>query len=134
MEPGMTETDVRTHLLSRYQDWMTAIATKDIDEISSLYASDAVYMPPAQPRLTGKEAVVAKWRENLERTDFTAIYTPSLTISSNLELAYDVGSYALRLTRNGVPIELKGKYVVIWKVERGRWVVAVDIDNSDSAD
>ncbi|WP_175760088.1 YybH family protein [Burkholderia anthina] len=129
----MTEREVTTHLLSRYEDWMNAIAAKDIDTIASLYASDAVYMPPAQPRHSGNEAVVAVWKTYFERTDFTAVYTPSLTISSNLELAYDVGSYVLSLTRDGAPLRLTGKYVVIWKQEHGRWVVAVDIDNSDSA-
>lgn len=46
----MTEQDVRNHLLARYDAWMNAIAQKDIDAIASIYASDAVYMPPAQPR------------------------------------------------------------------------------------
>lgn len=130
----MSEPEVTKHLLSRYKDWMKAIAEKDIDSISSLYASDAVYMPPGQPRLVGRDAVLAKWKENLERTGFTAVYTPELTVSINQDVAYDVGSYVLFLTRSGVLLQLKGKYVVIWKQEHGRWVVAVDIDNSDSAD
>jgi uncharacterized protein (TIGR02246 family) len=127
----MTEQDIRKHLLSRYDAWMTAVAKKDLDKIASIYASDAVYMPPGQPRHVGKEAVVAAWRTYFTRPDFNALYTPSLTVSASLDIAYDVGSYVVTLTREGEPVEIRGKYVVIWKLEKDDWVVAVDIDNPD---
>ncbi|MFM0303634.1 nuclear transport factor 2 family protein [Paraburkholderia sediminicola] len=127
----MTEQDIRDHLLSRYDVWMTAIAEKNIDAIASIYASDAVYMQPGQPRHVGHDAVIAVWRTYFTRPDFKALYTPTLTVSASLDIAYDVGSYVVRLTRNGEPVEIRGKYVVIWKLEKGEWVVAVDIDNTD---
>ncbi|MFM0283144.1 nuclear transport factor 2 family protein [Paraburkholderia sediminicola] len=127
----MTEQDILDHLLSRYDVWMTAVAEKDIDAIASIYASDAVYMPPGQPRHVGKEAVVAVWRTYFTRPDFNALYTPSLTVSASLDIAYDVGSYVVSLTRDGEPVDIHGKYVVIWKKEKSDWVVAVDIDNTD---
>ncbi|MFM0319327.1 nuclear transport factor 2 family protein [Paraburkholderia nemoris] len=127
----MTEQDIRDHLLSRYDVWMTAIAEKNIDAIASIYASDAVYMQPGQPRHVGKDAVIAVWRTYFARPDFKALYTSSLTVSASLDIAYDVGNYVVSLTREGEPIEIRGKYVVIWKMEKGDWVVAVDIDNTD---
>jgi uncharacterized protein (TIGR02246 family) len=127
----MTEQDVRNHLLARYDTWMNAIAANDIDAIASIYANDAVYMAPGQPRHVGKEAVLAAWRTYFKRPDFKALYTPSLTLSANLDIAYDVGSYLVTLTREGETVEIRGKYVVIWKMEGCEWVVAVDIDNTD---
>lgn len=127
----MTEQDIRDHLVSRYNVWMTAIAQKDIDAIASIYASDAVYMPPGQPRYVGKDAVIAVWRTYFARPDFNALYTPSLTLSASLDIAYDVGNYVVSLTRDGESIEIHGKYVAIWKTEKDDWVVAVDIDNAD---
>jgi ketosteroid isomerase-like protein len=127
----MTEQDVRDHLLSRYDAWMKAIAELNIDVIGSIYASDAVYMPPAQPRHVGKEAILAVWRNYFTRPNFKAVYTPTLTLSANLDIAYDVGSYIVSLTRDAASVEIRGKYVVVWKKENGVWVVAVDIDNTD---
>ncbi|CAB3733136.1 hypothetical protein LMG24238_05918 [Paraburkholderia sediminicola] len=127
----MTEQDVRDHLLARYDVWMAAIAEKNIDAIASIYASDAVYMQPGQPRHVGKDAVIAVWRTYFTRPDFKALYTPTLTVSTSLDVAYDVGSYVVSLTRDGEPVEIRGKYVVIWKKEGGDWVAAVDIDNTD---
>jgi ketosteroid isomerase-like protein len=127
----MTEQDVRSHLLARYDAWMNAVAEKDINAIASIYASDAVYMPPLQPRHAGKEAVLAVWRTYFQRPDFKALYIPSLTLSASLDIAYDVGSYVVSLTRDGEPVEIRGKYVVVWKKEQGDWVVVVDIDNTD---
>ncbi|TDG05412.1 nuclear transport factor 2 family protein [Paraburkholderia guartelaensis] len=127
----MTEHDVQDHLLTRYDGWMNAIAEKDINAIASIYANDAVYMPPGKPRLVGKEAILATWRTYFTRPNFKALYTPTLTISSSLDIAYDVGSYVISLTRDDVPVEIRGKYVAVWKQEQGDWVVAVDIDNTD---
>ena len=127
----MTEQDVRDQLLARYDTWMNAVAAKDVDAIASIYASDAVYMPPGQPRHGGKEAVLAVWRTYFKRPDFKALYTPSLSMSANLDIAYDVGSYVVTLTRDAEIVEVRGKYVAIWKMEEGEWVVAVDIDNTD---
>lgn len=127
----MTEQDVRNYLLTRYDAWMKAIADLDIDVIASIYASDAVYMPPSQPRHVGKNAVLAVWRTYFTRPNFKALYTPMLTLSASLDIAYDVGSYVVSLTKDGVPIEIRGKYVVVWKKEGDNWVVAVDMDNTD---
>ncbi|SMG49911.1 YybH family protein [Paraburkholderia susongensis] len=127
----MNEQLVRDHLLTRYDAWMKAIAEKDIDAIASIYANDAVYMPPGQPRHTGKEAILAVWRTYFTRPDFKALYTPVISISTGLDIAYDVGSYVISLTRDDAPVEIRGKYVVIWKKEQGDWFVAVDIDNTD---
>jgi ketosteroid isomerase-like protein len=127
----MNERLVRDHLLTRYDAWMNAVAEKDIDGIASIYASDAVYMPPGQPRHVGKEAVLAVWRTYFTRPNFKALYIPTLTVSAGLDIAYDVGSYVVSQTRDDTPIEIRGKYVAIWKKERGDWVVAVDMDNTD---
>jgi ketosteroid isomerase-like protein len=56
-----------------------------------------------------------------------------VALCPGLDGAYDVGSYVLSITKDGVPGEYHGKYVVIWKQEEGRWVAAVDIDNADSS-
>jgi uncharacterized protein (TIGR02246 family) len=127
----MTEQDVRDHILARYDAWMNAVVAKDIDAIASVYANDAVYMQPGQPRHVGKEAVLAVWRTYFNRPGFKALYSPSLSISASLDIAYDVGSYVVTLTREEETVEVRGKYVAIWKMEESEWVVAVDIDNTD---
>jgi hypothetical protein len=52
-------------------------------------------------------------------------------VTVSLDIVYDVGSYVVSLTREGKPLEIRGKYVVVWKKEQGEWVVVVDIDNAD---
>ncbi|WP_434115700.1 hypothetical protein [Paraburkholderia caffeinilytica] len=41
------------------------------------------------------------------------------------------GIHPERFTREDETVEIRGKYVVIWKMEGREWVVAVDIDNTD---
>ncbi|WP_281718804.1 YybH family protein [Pandoraea apista] len=128
----MSKESVVKHLTQRYEDWMSAIVSKDIDVIESLYADDAVYMPPGRARCVGKAAVVANWKMYFERADFQARYTPQLDVSASEDVAYDIGTYRLTLTRAGEPVEVVGKYVVVWKKLAGEWRVSVDIDNTDA--
>lgn len=128
----MSNDAVVKHLTQRYADWMVAIADKDISVIASLYADDAVYMPPGRARQVGRAAVVATWKTYFERADFRALYTPQLNVAASLDVAYDIGTYRLTLTRDGKYVEVVGKYVVVWKKVGDDWRIAVDIDNTDN--
>ena len=126
-----TKQDVVTHLTQRYAIWMKAIHDRDIDTVVSLYAEDAVYMAPGRPGHVGHAAIRQAWTGYFERPDFAARYSPSIQVADGLDMAYDTGSYVISLTQNDAKAEVIGKYVVIWKSVRDRWVVAVDIDNAD---
>jgi ketosteroid isomerase-like protein len=41
--------------------WALAIRTKDINKIASIYASDAIEMPPGEPIAAGIEAIKKGW-------------------------------------------------------------------------
>lgn len=112
--------------------WAQAVETGDLDRLASLYAEDAVLMPPGAPAVHGRQAI----REFL--ATFPAVESATLTqedVEGRGDLAYVVGSY--ELTMLAVPgdtasrVTDRGKFVEIReRREDGSWPMVVDIWNS----
>jgi ketosteroid isomerase-like protein len=50
-------------------------------------------------------------------------------VSGNEEMVNEVGSYSMT-DKKGKEID-KGKYIVLWKMEDGKWKIHRDVFNSD---
>ncbi len=123
---------VVTAIEDLYAIWMDAIRTRDLDGLLALYSDDAVYMPQGKPRSKGVQAIRMAWEGHFQRQDFRAQYVPTLHVARSEDLVYDIGSYLVSFTRNSEKIEVRGKYVVVWRNLNGSWKIAVDIDNTDA--
>jgi ketosteroid isomerase-like protein len=104
-------------------DWQTFV---------TLYADDAVVMPPNAPVVQGRAAMselTANWPQ---------ITTFSLAvdeIDGCRDLAFSRGSYTFAAMLEGVPepVEDVGKYIEIWRRQPdGTWLIAAEIWNSDN--
>ena len=122
-----------TAILERYQHWMRSIRARDLDAILDLYADDATYMPPGKPAFSGKQALREIWASYLQRDGFVANYFPTIHLSAAGDMAYDIGRYQISMKKEGRPVAFEGKYVVVWRLEDGRWKAVVDIDNDNGA-
>jgi ketosteroid isomerase-like protein len=97
--------------------------------LASLYTSDAKFMMPNAPTVSGRSAIQSAFAGL-----FAAMGTPGLTLTSNdvwgtEELLTEVGSYTMT-DKTGKQIET-GKYIDLWKMEDGKWKLHRDIFNSD---
>lgn len=111
-----------------------AIATRDLEQVVSFYAEDAVLMPAAVPTIDDKAAIREEWDNVLAIPDFEN--ESSLTrmeISGRGDLAYTSGTYVATMRgEDGAQIREPGKWLTVWKRGRdGEWLIVMDIYNTD---
>lgn len=98
--------------------------------LASLYTSDGKFMAEHMPTASGRSAIQSAFAGM-----FAAMGTPGLTLttnelSGNEEMLSEVGSYSMT-DKSGKEID-KGKYIVLWKMEDGKWKLHRDVFNSDN--
>jgi ketosteroid isomerase-like protein len=108
-----------------------AVVAKDYAAVAAIYAEDAVLNPPNEPAVKGRAAIRA-WMEKLPPvTEFKAQF---VQLEGRDDMAYVLATYTMTLAPPGAPAPVKdsGKYVEIRRRQPGgRWIVTVDIFNSD---
>jgi len=111
--------------------YVQAVRTEDWMAVAALYTEDAVLMPPNQPIVQGREAILT-WLEAFPTlTEFNLI---AKEIDGCGDLAFVVGIVSMTTAPEGAPepIQDTGKFIEIRrKQEDGSWLIAVDMFNSD---
>lgn len=114
-----------------YDAWTERLLAQDFDAMAQLYTEDAVVMPPNQPAVTGRAALLEFMRSFPRVT--RAEFQPD-EIDGYGDLAYVVGRYSMTLEPEGAPgpVEDHGKYIELRRKQPdGSWLLARDIFNSD---
>jgi len=117
----LTETFVKAALAN---NWAT---------VAGLYTDDAVLNPSHAPAVKGRTAINA-WFEQFP--PITAFKASNVKVEGREDLAYVLGSYTMTIVPSGAPgpVNDSGKYVEVRRKQSdGRWLIAVDIFNSDLA-
>lgn len=118
-----------------HEAFMTALNTGDVAGLLDVIASDAVFMPPTETAVVGKEAI-GTWFAS-----FFGAFSASAEVSDREvlvggDLAVESGSFGWTLTpvSEGEPIQETGKFVAIWERQAdGSWQVVRDIWNTSAA-
>jgi uncharacterized protein (TIGR02246 family) len=120
--PHRAAVDPRSAIAAVNRDFMEAYADGDAARIAGLYTENAQLLPPKSDVLSGRTAIGRYWREAKSR-GVRKLETTELEIHG--EAAFEVGRYRIE-TENGQESEA-GQYVVIWKLDAGRWRMHRDI-------
>jgi uncharacterized protein (TIGR02246 family) len=116
------------------QQWVAAVAKKDLAAIAGFYADDGAVMPPGAPIAEGREAISKAWSGFLGLKNFALTFAPTkVVVASGRDLAYSLGTYALSYDGDKGPVRDNGKYVVVWKKVGPAWKAVADIFNSNGA-
>jgi uncharacterized protein (TIGR02246 family) len=107
--------------------WMGTFNDKDADDLASLYAEDAVMLPPNAPAVFGRDAIRSSFREMFAAQDLKVEVEALETVVEG-DLAYVAGRYRM-WTGDGTLVD-RGKYVEIWRAVNGEWLIHRDIHNS----
>lgn len=100
----------------------------DVDSLVSLYADDAVVLPPDHGPVAGRQAIADFWREGLEPgMELTPV---RITVAG--DLAYAVGRYVLPPTAAD-PADSGKMVFCLRRQPDGRWRVTADIWNTSTA-
>jgi uncharacterized protein (TIGR02246 family) len=111
--------------------FVEAALAGDWEALAALYAEDVVLMPPNGPVVEGRVAI----QDFLESFPFITQFAVTIVqIDGRGDLAFVRGTNSMTLIVEGTsePIHITGKYVEIWRKQPdGKWLIAVDIWNSD---
>lgn len=106
--------------------WNDAWAEGDAESIGTLYAHDAMLLPPGSGPITGRDSIQAYYAVGMEMDPGGSI-TMLEAISAG-EYGYERGTYT---SANAEGEETDhGKYLAVWKLVDGDWKIYRDIFNS----
>src|SRR2546426_2698012 len=124
----------RTAILAANKQWMAAIAGGHADSLVLVYATNARMMGAGTPTSVGRQAIgrafgemfqIGAWKIQLH-TDSVFANGPLVVETGTWTSTFKPGPHA-----PPIPATDKGKYMVRWTSENGRWLIADDIYNSD---
>ena len=114
------------------REWCEAIVARDWSNLASLYAHDAVLMPPNSATVSGPTAI-AEWFAGSGVT-IEGFTTRSEVVEGEGAFAANRGSYVLTFRTPGLErsVTERGKYVWTLRQHDRAWRIVADIWNSDA--
>lgn len=132
---GLTEAD-RAGIQAADSAFMAGANAGDADAIASVYAGNAMLLPPNSPPQRGQGAIRSFW-DGFLKTYTVKFEIGSDTIEGRGDLAYNVGHYrftAVPKARSEPGMADEGKFVEILKKQPdGSWKYVVDMYSSNLA-
>ncbi|MFM6925306.1 MAG: YybH family protein [Ferruginibacter sp.] len=104
-------------------------ATGDSTTFANCYTSDACINVTGMPRMCGTQAITAFFNGG-HKMGITNIVITTEEVMGGKEAVVETGKYEM-FVGNNISAE-KGKFIVIWKEENGKWKMYRDIWNSDA--
>jgi ketosteroid isomerase-like protein len=115
---------VRAAIEKTNKKFVDGAAKGDAAVIASAYTADAIAFPANSEAVTGKPAIQKMWQSVLE-SGITGFELTTTEVDSAGNLAYEVGTYVLKM-KDGTVAD-RGKYCVVWKRVNGEWLLHRDI-------
>jgi ketosteroid isomerase-like protein len=132
MAPGHTFTDADRATVRATTDSFTArVLRADWTAASNMYSTDAHFMPPNEPAVVGRPAIL-KWMRAFPPVKAFALTVD--TIVGSGDLAYTTGHYKMSVQPAGAPRPMTdaGKYLEVhMRQADGSWLNVSDMFNSD---
>ena len=112
------------------QDWADA---KSVEEVEKFASEDIVIMAPGMYPMSGKEQMLAFYREYFESVSDSEGGPDKVEVSSSGDLGYTLGS--MRTVSRGPDgaVEEDIKYVAVYRKQDGEWKGIVVMFNSNLA-
>jgi uncharacterized protein (TIGR02246 family) len=111
---------------------MEAFRRKDAVALAAGFTADGQFLGAHQPIATGRNAIAAAWETMLSLPNVRAQWgSVQVVTAGSGELAYEIGTYRLVFDGPDGRITDTGKYIVVWRKEGARWLIAADMINSD---
>ncbi len=123
----MASQDIRNAIEAADREFEATFARGDASGLADLYTAEGAVLPPGSEVLRGKDAVRQVWQGAMDMGIKEAELEP-FEVEGFGDTAHEVGRY--RLKGEGGQVMDRGKYIVIWKREGGRWKIHRDIFNS----
>jgi len=123
--------DAEGAIASMNRDFMAAVAAGNVDGMMTIYAPDAVLMPPNAPPQNGVDAIRKFWSGFLTNGSVSLALHDDRVVQS-CDQAAEIGHYEVTITaKGGAPIQDTGKFMLTWKRTNGQWRAIADMFSSN---
>jgi len=126
-----TSASARKAIEANAKAFIAAFNQGDVAAVAMIYAMDAKLLPPNDKLIEGRANIQTFWGgASTAGLKLISITATDVTVAGNL--AIETGKYGSTIPgAGGVTVTDEGKYVVVWRRERGGWKIIRDIFNSD---
>jgi ketosteroid isomerase-like protein len=104
------------------------ISKSDSVGLASAYSKEGALMLSNRPTVSGQENITRAWGDIIN-AGVSKMTLTTLDVWGNEEYITEEGLISIE-TKDGTLLD-KGKYLVLWKKEDGKWKLHRDISNSD---
>jgi ketosteroid isomerase-like protein len=104
------------------------MASGDSVALADAYTTDGALMLSNMPSVKGRESLIKLWG-GLINAGMSRLELTTLEVWGNENYITEEGLIVIK-TKEGIQLD-KGKYLVLWKKENGKWKLHRDISNSD---
>jgi ketosteroid isomerase-like protein len=118
--------NIRSAIEAANKRFVEAFSKGDAARIAAMYAEGARVLPPNSPMVQGRQRIQELWQSFINTGAKLILSTSDVEAQGNV--VHEVGTYELIFPDNKRDA---GKYVVIWRLRKGDWKLAVDIWNSN---
>ncbi len=118
--------NIRSTIEAANKKFVETFSKGDAARIADMYAEGARVMPPNSPMVQGRQRIQELWQSLINTGAKFKLNTSDVEAQGNV--VYEVGTYELIFPDNKRDA---GKYVVVWRRQKGDWKLAVDIWNSN---
>ena len=109
------------------KEFVAAFAKHDANAVAAFYSANGEVLPPNAAAIRGKAGIAKMWQGVFDAGIATA-ELKTTEVQAQGPLAFEVGTYAMKL-KDGTVAD-RGKYVVVWLKEDGKWKLHRDIWNT----
>lgn len=128
-DPKVVDTEIRAMVTN----WNGYLSGQNDSAIAALYADDAVLMPPAMPRLSGRENIRQFWAQIWPLKARLSLTPLSVKVAKSGDFAVEEGNWSWSAPTPAGDQNDHGKYLVTWVKSDKGWQVVQDVWNSDQA-
>ncbi len=119
-----TAEEIRSRIEATNGQFMAAFKRGDSAALASLYTAQGQLLPANSDFVRGTEAIRGFWQGALDM-GLKQVALETVEVEAHGDTAIEVGRY--KLIAGDGSIADAGKYIVIWKNERGAWKLHRDI-------
>jgi uncharacterized protein (TIGR02246 family) len=128
--PNAPSADLKSQIDANDAAWSAAANRGDAAAVAAMYTETATMLPPGMTIQKGR-AAVEKTVASLGKTGIRNFALTAIDVSQiGPDTAREIGLYSLEVPGPKKKfVKVEGKYVVIWKLVSGKWLLDVDIWN-----
>ena len=118
--------NIRQAIEAANERFVEAFSKGDAARLADMYAEGALVLPPNGPMVQGRQGIQELWQSVINTGAKLTLSTSEVEAQGNV--VYELGTYEMIFPDNKRDA---GKYVVVWRRQKGDWKLAVDIWNSN---